>query len=211
MESNNIMGRCSTIESHSTKEGHSTIGRYSATERHSTIERYSEIVGLPVICVPGGKMLGIVRDIAFCNKERQAKAIFIENTGINRNRCLIMLEDIDKIGKDAVIIKDIEKKKKIKEKTFKVGKLKEMKVYSKSGWELGVIKDILFDCKTGNIEGVEISEDIYQDLSKGRKIIPLIGKYEFGEDILLVDNDAVEEAISTGGGIKNRFFKNIAW
>ena len=41
-----------------------------------------------------------------------------------------------------------------------------------------------------------------QDLSEGRKIIPLIGKYEFGEDMLLVDNDAIEEAISTGGGIK---------
>lgn len=84
-----------------------------------------------------------------------------------------------------------------------------MKVYSRSGWELGVIKDILFDYKTGNIEGVEVSEGIYQDLSEGRKIIPLIGKYEFGEDILLVDNDAFEESISTGGGIKNRIFKSF--
>ncbi|HHY23678.1 MAG TPA: photosystem reaction center subunit H [Clostridiaceae bacterium] len=178
-------------------------------QRYGTIERHSEIIGLPVICVPGGKVLGIVRDVAFCNKERRAKAIFVENVGIRRNRWLISMEDIEKIGKDAVIIDDIEKKKKVKEKAINSGEIKDMKVYSKSGWELGVIKDILFDCKTGNIEGVEVSEGIYQDLSEGRKIIPLIGKYEFGEDMLLVDNDAIEEAISTGGGIKNKFFKNL--
>ncbi len=80
-------------------------------QRYGTIERHSEIIGLPVICVPGGKVLGIVRDVAFCNKERRAKAIFVENVGIRRNRWLISMEDIEKIGKDAVIIDDIEKKK----------------------------------------------------------------------------------------------------
>jgi len=31
----------------------------------------------------------------------------------------------------------------------------------------------------------------------------LIGKVEFGEENILVDNEAVEEMMETGGGIKN--------
>jgi len=60
----------------------------------------------------------------------------------------------------------------------------------------------LFDLKHGKIDGIEVSDGLLQDIVKGRSVLPLIGKVEFGEENILVDNEAVEEMMETGGGIK---------
>ncbi|NSW89171.1 MAG: PRC-barrel domain-containing protein [Firmicutes bacterium] len=191
------------------------------------MEKSRRIIGLPVIVIPGEKELGFVKDVVYNSKEKQVKAVIIEKMEGKSGTGLIMLEDINEISSDGILInKENEKRieqyrykkgnknynKSKTKKTLKIGcseqlkEIKDTKIYSKSGNELGVVKDVLFDYRTGNIEGVEISDGILQDLMEGRKIIPLIGKYEFGEDGLLVDNDAVEEIIDTGGGIKNKLF-----
>lgn len=191
------------------------------------MEKSRRIIGLPVIVIPGEKELGFVKDVVYNSKEKQVKAVIIEKMEGKSGTGLIMLEDINEISSDGILInKENEKRieqyhykkgnknynKSKTKKTLKIGcseqlkEIKDTKIYSKSGNELGVVKDVLFDYRTGNIEGVEISDGIFQDLMEGRKIIPLIGKYEFREDGLLVDNDAVEEIIDTGGGIKNKLF-----
>jgi len=78
------------------------------------------------------------------------------------------------------------------------------KVYSKAGSEVGVIRDVMFDPVTGRIEGFEISDGLLQDVIQGRKVLPLLGKTEFGREFAVVDNEAVDEMKETGGGIRNR-------
>jgi uncharacterized protein YrrD len=85
------------------------------------------------------------------------------------------------------------------------GGIRGLKIFTRSGEELGEVKDVLFDNRTGMVEGVEVSDGLYQDIVHGRKILPLFGKVEFSEDILFVDREAVEEMTKTGGGIKNKF------
>jgi len=41
----------------------------------------------------------------------------------------------------------------------------------------------LFDLKHGKIDGIEVSDGLLQDIVKGRSVLPLIGKVEFGEEI----------------------------
>lgn len=183
------------------------------------MEKHSEVVGLPVFCTGNNKKLGIIKDVLYCMEEIQAKAVLLQGNGIMQKKKIILLKDIDEIGEDAVIIKPEAVKQYAEYKGGGVkgdgvqgngarqDKIIEMRVYSKAGEELGVVKDVLFDRKTGNVEGVEISGGILQDIVEGRRIIPFIGKYEFGNDILFVGSDAVEEMTSTGGDIKNRLFR----
>ncbi|NLC69028.1 MAG: photosystem reaction center subunit H [Clostridiaceae bacterium] len=197
------------------------------------MEKHSKVVGLPVYCTGNNKKLGIIKDVLYCMEEKQAKAILLQENGIMQKKRIILLKDISKIGEDAVIIrsetakqymgykKDGIKRDRVRKNEVnrdgvnrdgaqvngaRQDKIMEMKVYSRAGEELGIIKDVLFDCETGNIEGVEISGGILQDMVEGRKVLPFIGRYEFGEDILLVDEDVVGEMTSTGGGIKNKLF-----
>jgi uncharacterized protein YrrD len=82
-----------------------------------------------------------------------------------------------------------------------------LKVFSKEGGELGFVKDVLFDSKSGKVESLEISDGLFQDVLQGRKMLPLFGKVEMGEDFAIVGNEAVEEMQDTGGGIRNKLLK----
>jgi len=178
------------------------------------MERQNKIVGLPVICKDNGKSLGIVKNIVYNIEEKRVKAIVVKKEGIKPAEKFLKLEAIEEFGEDAIIVKqEAEACEKVSDiNDIEIDgitgqKMKEMKVYSRSGIELGVIKDVLFDCSTGAIEGVEVSDGLVEDLVKGRKLIPFIGNCEFGEDNLLVDRDALEETIDTGRGLIKRFMK----
>lgn len=173
------------------------------------MERYSEVIGLPVICAEDGKKVGSVKDILFSPKERKVLAILLELESYQIIRRAVMLDHILNLGGDAVIINGSECVKELKKlenlDTFKnKGIIKGLRIYTKSGDDLGVVKDILFDYKTGYIEGVEISDGLVQDIMQGRRILPFIGKVEFSDESILVDRDAAEEMTSTGGGLKKK-------
>lgn len=172
------------------------------------MEKYSEVLGLPVICLDNGKKVGTVKNIIFCPKKQKLLAFLLECKSYEFNKKIILPEDIINIGKGAVIIleesslKDLRKSQN-REEFAEKGEVIGLRVFSKNGEEVGIVKDVLFDYKNGSIEGVEISDGLIQDLVKGRSVLPLIGKVEFGEEIILVDNDAVEEIMETGGGLRN--------
>ncbi|MCR4435406.1 MAG: PRC-barrel domain-containing protein [Clostridiales bacterium] len=166
------------------------------------MEKYSEVVGLPVICAETGKTAGTVKDVVFCPKSKEVKAFLLERKGFEIKNKAILLEDVLSLGRDALVVSDF-KKAVYLDKIGEKGEVIGLKVYSRSGDDLGVVKDILFDYRTGTIEGVELSDGLLQDIVQGRKILPLFGKVEFSEENILVDGEASEEMDSTGGGLKN--------
>jgi uncharacterized protein YrrD len=176
------------------------------------LERYSEVIGLPVICVEDGKRLGIIKDVLFKLDSRSVDAFLLERKGCEVAKKVVLLKDVVSLGKDAMIINDCTCVKKVKKEEYR-SRFKErrslhgMKVYSKKGRDFGVVKDVLFDYKTGSIEGVEVSDGLLQDIYSGRNILPLFGKVEFSSENILVDNEAVEEMMDTGGGIKRRLLE----
>ncbi|GAE90041.1 PRC-barrel domain-containing protein [Acetivibrio straminisolvens] len=172
------------------------------------MHRYSEVLGLPVICAADGKNLGIIKDIIFCPKEKSVVAFLIERKGYNIRKRVVFASDVLSLGKDALIVNDADDVKDLK----KVQNRPEFKdkwdilglpIYTKTGEDLGIAKDVLFDLRHGKIDGIEVSDGLLQDIVKGRSVLPLIGKVEFGEENILVDSEAVEEMMETGGGIKN--------
>jgi len=169
--------------------------------------KYSDVVGLPVICIENGKKIGLVSEIIFCPKFKEVRAIVLDRKGCQIRKKALLLEDVVNIGSDAVVVNDCSCTKTLREletsnKLREKGNLIGLRIYSKSGKDLGTVKDVLFDFSTRSVEGLEVSDSLLQDIMQGRNILPLFGNVEFGEDNVLVDREAVEEMQSTGGGIK---------
>jgi len=179
-------------------------------KRRIFIEKYSEILGVPVICINNGKNIGYIKDILFCLFEKKVLAFLIELKGCHICKKIIFIEDVINIGIDAVVISSDSSLKNIKqlknnEKFKQTGKVIGLKVYTKKGQDLGIIKDVLFDSKTSKIDGVQVSDGLINDILKGRNIVPLFGKVEFGSENILIDKEAVEEIIDTQKGMKHFF------
>ncbi len=171
------------------------------------MEKYSEIIGLPVICASGGKNIGIVKDILFCPESKEVKALLLEQKGFRVKKRIILIKDVINMGRDAVMVEDskciVEMSKA--EKTGELGKrglVRGLNVFSREGNNIGAVEDIIFDSTTGHIEGLEITDGIFQDIINGRKIVPVIGRVEFGSENIILDKEAIEEIMETGGGIK---------
>jgi uncharacterized protein YrrD len=66
---------------------------------------------------------------------------------------------------------------------------------------------VIFDIQSGKIEAFEISDGILQDIIQGRRLLPLFGRVELGEEVAVVEKEAVDEMIDSGGGIKNKLLR----
>jgi uncharacterized protein YrrD len=175
------------------------------------LHKYSEVLNLPVICADSGKKVGIVKDIIFSPGNREIKAFLLEHKGLDFNKRVILAKDMLNLGEDAMVVDNPECISEMDRQAYSdafkdEGSILGLRIFSKDGEDLGTVKDVIFDWKTGRIEGVEISDGLLQDVMQGRRILPLFGKVEFSEENLLVEKEAVEEMVNTGGGIKNRLF-----
>ncbi len=176
------------------------------------LHKYSEVLNLPVVCANNGKKAGAVKDIIFSPESREVKAFLLEHKGLEIKKKVLKLGSILNLGEDAVIIDSPGCVKSLGKASYSAefkdeGSIIGLRIFTRSGEELGIVKDVIFDWQTGRIEGFEVSDGLLQDIIQGRNILPLFGKVEFGEDNVLVEKEAVEEMENTGGGIKNRLNK----
>lgn len=176
------------------------------------LHRYSEVLNLPVICADSGKKAGVVKDIIFSLDNKIVMAFLLEHRGLSLNKKVVLIGKLLSLGSDAAIVNSSDcvsdmNRTAYSEAFCDEGNLLGLKVYSKEGGELGVVKDVIFDYKTGKIESFEISDGLIQDVMQGRKLLPLFGKVELGEEFAVVESEAVEEMEETGGGIRNKLLK----
>lgn len=162
------------------------------------MEKYSEVVGIQVVNIIEGKIIGFVSDVIFIPEGREVKGFMVRQRGEGPGKRVLLLENVRKIGRNKILvedsdviksIKDFEKYKKFKE----IGKLKGLKIMSKTGDSIGSVNDVFFDCMTGVVEAVEVSDGLVQDIFNGRKIMPMTGRISFTKDIMYVDTEALEE------------------
>ncbi len=177
------------------------------------MKKYSEVIGLPVICAIDAEKVGAVKDLVFCPGERRVVAFILEKKGYEMKKKTILMKDVISVGTDAVIIEslnDVKKFKKIQDspELKDKGNVIGLRIFSRSGKELGIVKDVLFDPLKGTIEGVEVSDGLFTDIVNGRNLLPLFGKVEFSEENILVENEAIEEIMESGKGLKNLIEKN---
>ena len=164
--------------------------------------KYSETVGLPVVCAENGKKAGVIKDIIFNPSDRVVKSFLLDRKGIEIGKKQVSFKNVLGLGRDALVISDESSLEEYTRKD-KSGDIIGLRVFERSGNEVGTVADVDFDIGTGRVESIELSDGLFQDLVQGRNIMPLLGKVEFGEENIIVEKEAVEEMVNNGRGIKN--------
>lgn len=169
------------------------------------MKKYSQVVGLPVFSITTGEKLGEVQDVVFQRKSKKIPALILKNRFIINGTAAVLFSDISSIGKDAVMVRD--KSVIIKPSsdiTIDRIDLNGISIYTKDGKGIGTVKDVLFDEQTGNIEGVEVSDSLLNDIMSGRNILPFLGNITLSNDNMIIEKEAYEEILHNGGGLKMR-------
>lgn len=173
------------------------------------LKKYSDVLGLPVISAANGLKIGTLKDVLFHKSNKLILAFLLEKGNYAVKGNVIRLQNVLSLGNDALIVdnpanlleyRNYKKDNPLDDKNH----LRGFKVYTHSGEDLGVVQDIMFDYKTGKVEGVQVSDGLVQDIMVGRNILPFLGKVDIGNSNILVESEAVEEMINTGGGLWSR-------
>lgn len=157
-----------------------------------------EVIGLSIFHLKTGKKVGMVRDILFDSSQHFC-GILMEDGGWLRRRRYIPQDNIESIGKDAVVIRSKNNILSFDESTKNwtglcsgQKMLKGRSVLLTSGHELGVIENVYFMEEMGTIIGYELSDGWVNDLLEGRKVLKASEPLVWGQDVLIAQQDQVK-------------------
>ncbi len=154
--------------------------------------RIQECKGVPVVCLKDEGRLGFIANPLY-DKESNIKGFLLESengfTGKFRKR-YIALEDILKLNDTVCVVysKDSVRKYENKKSLTTQNALEQVigqGVLSKTGKNIGVVHDMIFDIETGALEGFELSKGFMNDMFEGRRTVFMRDGVEFGEEYII--------------------------
>ncbi|SCG83258.1 PRC-barrel domain protein [Proteiniborus sp. DW1] len=159
------------------------------------MRKESELIGLPVISKETGKKVASIREIIYSKKKFKVVAFLINEGNIFRDAKIIRFINIDSIGKDALIIENenlVEKSSHFPEidNLINEKKIIEEEILTEGGESLGHVKDIIIDVESGRIVGFILTDGLIQDLKEGRNVLPYTTETIFGENSIIISNEA---------------------
>jgi uncharacterized protein YrrD len=161
----------------------------------------NSIIGLPVITVIDGKNIQKVKEIIYDGQDNQVKAIVVDEKGWFHNAKIILIHNIQSIGKDAILIHDesmiIDADNQhdsiissiVNDDNF----LTKNEVITESGKKLGRVTDIYFNFPGGDVDAIEVSEGFIKNIGSGTKKVQIIDVITIGENNLIVKDYAEDE------------------
>ncbi|NLY44070.1 MAG: hypothetical protein GX066_08915 [Clostridiaceae bacterium] len=177
------------------------------------MQKCSDVIGLPVISLSTGEKIGFVKDILLDSDTKKIKAFVIYSRNIFSKPRAVLSENIVRVGKGAVLVRDREKTVSVRElmslpniRSYKEG-LVNQPVYTDSGVDLGVVQDAIFNFEIGQLDEIEVSDGIVQDLMEGRKIISASESLQLEQGIVIVETEKVRAIRKNGKGIKKYIMK----
>lgn len=158
------------------------------------IAKAKKVIGLPVYSVNTGEESGKVKDIIYDPYQNKIAALLLDEEGLFSDERVLMYEDIESIGEDAVITESKELIRKIKEISQDIRNIIDgntnltgHRIITDEGKELGKATDILFDTASGEVREFEVTGNRFEVLSSGKKTVPIRGIKTIGKDAVIVD------------------------
>lgn len=160
----------------------------------------STVNGLAIVTMEDGKNVNKVKDIIYDGETNEVKALLIDEKGWFKGAKILMLSDIESIGKDAVIIKnedcfvnssdqnDGNISVIVDDNNF----LTKNRVLTESGVDLGRVTDLYFEFPSGEVTAIDVSKGFLQNLASGTKKLNL-SDITIGKDNLIVKDFNEEE------------------
>jgi uncharacterized protein YrrD len=154
----------------------------------------SSMGNLPIITINDGKKISKVRDIIYDGQSNQVKALLIDEKGWFKGAKILLLNNINSIGPDAVIIDDEDcfvYSDELNENNTSVivddhNFLTKNQVITESGTDLGRVTDLFFEFPSGNVITIEVSKGFLQNMGSGSKHVNILDIVTIGKDSLIV-------------------------
>lgn len=168
----------------------------------------SDVIGKPIIAYDTGERFSRVKDLIFDQDSNRLLAFMLEESGMFNSARVLLVEDVQAIGADAVIApsaKCVVKAKQIAEVRQILERnnvLKGTYIMTVDGRNLGQMVDLYFDEKTGLIDGYEVSGGMFSDAYSGRSFVPAPRTLKIGEHVAFVPSDVADLMEEQVGGIK---------
>ncbi|MBI1902510.1 MAG: PRC-barrel domain-containing protein [Planctomycetia bacterium] len=167
----------------------------------------NQIIGLPVIAVDRGVEVEQVKDLVVDRAHKRVVALLVEKGGwFGAPARVLPLRDVQAFGEDAVMVRSSEaiveagKVADIQEALDRHLRLKGTKLISSEGRELGTIRDIDFDPRTGDVKSFEVSRGVLADMISGRSVVSASDDAVVGDDAVVVSADAAAEITQNDAG-----------
>ena len=155
--------------------------------------KIEETKGVPIICMKNDSRIGYVEGPVY-DDDGYVVGFLADIKGTLFGKRFIALEDVIKIdGKACRIYSERNAKKRRAAKGARYdcrqGRFVGKRAMLCGGEGVGVVSDLMFNAETGEIEGLELSRGLFEDLSKGRRALLLRDCVEVGEDSVVIGNE----------------------
>jgi uncharacterized protein YrrD len=154
------------------------------------LRTFSLVKGLPVYDRETGKVLGKISDLCF-TENGKIEGFMIEGKGFFERRRYIPIRFVTAIGANGVMVinsSSIKHATNTKEgySLYTHRRIAGKPVITSAGEKLGLLEDVYFHENLGTIEGYEISDGFFADLTEGKKRIDN-ATLTIGEEAIIVD------------------------
>lgn len=151
-----------------------------------------ELLGLPVLCVETGKQVGEVEEALLSVRDAALDGLMVSGKAWLAEKKLLPFAQLHRIGPDAVTVRSEEALLPWSEgyasqkKLYGAKELRGKRLDSEAGVHLGVLADIVFDSRTGEIRSYLVSDGLVSDILYGRAEMPLPQAQVVCEDRIII-------------------------
>lgn len=164
----------------------------------------SSLIGLQVIATQEGKRLGTVSDALIDLAQGRLVALMLAKTP---EPSVVLAEDIDVIGPDAIMIFSGEKVRTYEEAAEALAHGKSVleqppAVMTSKGIKLGELGAVHVEEGSGRIARFFVSAGPLKDVTEGALALPVVEGIVHGEDTVIVPHEVVARRLEQAGGLR---------
>jgi uncharacterized protein YrrD len=155
------------------------------------MHRVSELVGKPIVSAANGERVGRVSDVLLDRGSCRTVGLVLAG-GLMSSEHVLPYGDVQVVGKDAIVARTGEGLMGPKEwraqgvETERSSSLRNKRVMTTSGRQLGAVNDIYLDETTGAVEALEVSGPKMGGLMQRKSVLPQTASLTIGPDAIVV-------------------------
>lgn len=136
------------------------------------------LLGLPILSIETGKQIGEVEEVLLSLDTALFYGVIVKDAAWFSDKRILYFSDIYRVGSDAVMVNNetVVHPYSQAERDEQVHALRQIQgksIFSETGVNIGVLSDLTFDPKTGELKAYRVSDGTITDLLYGRKDLPL--------------------------------------
>lgn len=159
------------------------------------MQRASELVGKTVVTADSGEKVGRAADLLVNDGGDHVIGIVIGG-GVLASERVLPFEDVQTLGRDAIVARSQQRVVDAREwhgrhiKASRSSGLKDRRVVTRDGREIGTITDVYVDELTGEVQAYDVADRTFAGLISRRRLLHRSGEVTVGPDAVLISPEA---------------------